>query len=43
MAIQIPGEAESGRVADRTEFGKMIDEARMPKAAFREILVGETQ
>ena len=43
LAIQIPGEAESGRVADRPEFSKVIDEARMPKAAFREILVGETQ
>ena len=32
-------EAESGRVADRPEFSKMIDEARMPKAPFREILV----
>ena len=42
MAIQIPGEAESGRVADRTEFSKMIDGARVPRAAFREILMGET-
>ena len=32
-------EAESGRVADRPEFNKMIDEAKSPKAAFEEILV----
>ena len=32
-------EAESGRVADRPEFNKMIDEARKPKAPFRQILV----
>ena len=32
-------EAESGRVDDRPEFNKMIDEASMPEAAFREILV----
>ena len=32
-------EAESGRVADRPEFRKMIDEASKPEAPFREILV----
>ena len=32
-------EAESGRVADRPEFRRMIDEARKTKAPFREILV----
>ncbi len=32
-------EAESGRVADRPEFRKMIDEAAKPQAPFREILV----
>ena len=32
-------EAESGRIADRPEFRKMIDEAARPNAAFREILV----
>ena len=32
-------EAESGRIADRPEFGKMIDEAKTPNAPFREILV----
>ncbi len=32
-------EAESGRVADRPEFRKMIDEAAKPNAPFKEILV----
>ena len=32
-------EAESGRVADRPEFRKMIDEAARPEAPFREILI----
>ena len=32
-------EAESGRVDDRPQFNKMIDEARLPDAAFREIMV----
>ncbi len=32
-------EAESGWVDDRPQFNKMIEEARSPDAAFREILV----
>ena len=36
-------EAESGRVADRPEFNRMIDEARSPNAAFQEILIRQTQ
>ena len=32
-------EAESGRIADRPEFRKMLDEAARPEAPFREILV----
>ena len=32
-------EAESGRIADRPEFRRMIDEARKTKAPFNEILV----
>ena len=36
-------EAESGRVADRPEFNRMIDEARLPNAAFQEILIRQTQ
>ena len=36
-------EAESGRIADRPEFRKMIDEAAKPNAPFREILIRQTQ
>ena len=36
-------EAESGRIADRPEFRKMIDEASGAKAPFREILIRPTQ
>ena len=32
-------EAESGRIADRPQFRKMLDEAGKPSAPFREILV----
>ena len=32
-------EAESGRIADRPEFRKMLDEASKPDAPFQEILV----
>ena len=32
-------EAESGRIADRPQFSKMIDEASKPNAPFQEILV----
>ena len=32
-------EAKSGRIDDRPEFNKMIDEARLPEAPFREVLV----
>ena len=39
VARQYVDEAESGRIADRPEFRKMIDEAAKPKAPFREILV----
>ena len=31
-------EAESGRIADRPQFSKMIDEASKPNAPFQEIL-----
>ena len=30
-------EAKSGRIDDRPEFNKMIDEARLPEALFREV------
>ena len=36
---RVVDEAEGGRTADRPEFNRMIDEARSPKAAFRETLV----
>ena len=39
VAREYVDEAESGRVADRPEFRKMIDEASKPQAPFREILV----
>ena len=32
-------EAESGRIVDRPQFSKMIDEASRPNAPFQEILV----
>ena len=32
-------EAKSGLVDDRPEFKKMIDEARLPEARFKEVLV----
>ena len=39
VAREFVDEAESGRVADRPQFRKMIDEAARPQAPFREILV----
>ena len=36
-------EAESGRVADRPQFRKMIDEASRTNAPFREIFIRRTQ
>ena len=39
VAREYIDEAESGRVADRPEFRKMIEEASKPEAPFREILV----
>ena len=39
VAGEYVDEAESGRIADRPEFRKMIDEAARPNAAFQEILV----
>ena len=32
-------EAESGRIADRPQFRRMLDEASRPEAPFKEILV----
>ena len=39
VAREYIDEAESGRIADRPEFRKMIDEASKPNAPFGEILV----
>ena len=39
VAREYVDEAESGRIADRPEFRKMIDEAARPNAPFQEILV----
>ena len=36
-------EAESGRIADRPQFRKMLDEASKSEAPFREILIRQTQ
>ena len=38
VAREYVDEAENGRVADRPQFRKMIDEARRRNAPFREIL-----
>ena len=37
VAREYVDEAESGRIADRPEFHKMIDEASRPNAPFQEI------
>ena len=39
VAREYVDEAESGRIADRPKFRKMIDEASKPNAPFQEILV----
>ena len=39
VAREYIDEAESGRVADRPQFTKMLDETAQPNASFREILV----
>ena len=39
VAREFVDEAESGRIADRPQFRRMIDEAAKPKAPFKEILV----
>ena len=39
VAREYVDEAESGRVADRPQFRKMLDEAGRPNAPFKEILV----
>ncbi|MYD48898.1 MAG: recombinase family protein [Chloroflexi bacterium] len=39
VAREYVDEAESGRIADRPQFRKMLDEANKPNSPFREILV----
>ena len=39
IAREYVDEAESGRIADRPQFRKMLDEANKPNSPFREILV----
>ena len=39
VAREYVDEAESGRIADRPQFSRMLDEASKPEAPFREILV----
>ena len=39
VAREYVDEAESGRIADRPQFSRMLDEASKPEAAFKEILV----
>ena len=43
VAREYVDEAESGRIADRPQFQKMLDEATKPEAPFREILIRQTQ
>ena len=43
VAREYVDEAESGRIADRPEFRKMIDAASQPNAPFREIFIRQTQ
>ena len=39
VAREYVDEAESGRIADRPQFQKMLNEAAKPEAPFKEILV----
>ena len=43
VAREYIDEAESGRIADRPQFQKMLDEATKPSAPFQEILIRQTQ
>ena len=43
VAREYVDEAESGRIADRPQFPKMLDEAAKPEAPFKEILIRQTQ
>ncbi len=43
VAREFVDEAESGRIADRPEFRKMIDDATKSQAPFHVILIRQTQ
>ena len=43
VAREYVDEAESGRIADRPQFQKMLNEASKPEAPFQEILIRRTQ
>ena len=43
VAREYVDEAESGKIADRPQFRKMLDEAAKPAAPFKEILIWQTQ
>ena len=43
VAREYIDEAESGRIADRPEFQKMLNEASRHEAPFQEILIRQTQ
>ena len=43
VAREYVDEAESGRIADRPQFQRMLDEARRANASSREILIRQTQ
>ncbi len=43
VAREYVDEAESGRIADRPQFRRMLDEASKPEAPFQEIFIRRTQ
>ena len=43
VAREYVDEAESGRIADRPQFQKMLDEASKSEAPFKEIFIRKTQ
>ena len=43
VAREFVDEAESGRIADRPQVRRMLNEASKPEAPFKEILIRRTQ
>ena len=43
VAREYVDEAESGRIADRPQFRRMLEEATKPESPFQEILIRRTQ